>query len=135
MNIKSLDKKTLLFWTWQLVTILTSLHLFVVAFMQYNWHPDKQTYLYNLIITVVIIAIITLRLLSPKRALIVCLILLDTCLLTISSRAFLNDNFWGSIVSLVASTYGMVVLTIFAVDYYMRFFPFMNQRSLPIEHS
>jgi hypothetical protein len=135
MDIISLDRKIILLRTWQVVTILTCLYLSVIAFMQYNWYPDDQTTTYNLFMGIVMLAIITLRLLRPRRGAIPILMFLDITMLIIASRSLLNDNFLSSISSLLASMPGIIVLTIFAADYYLRFFYLVYQKTVSIENS
>ncbi|MBP9690182.1 MAG: hypothetical protein KBE91_11260 [Bacteroidia bacterium] len=126
MTEKWLNNRSILLRIWQIVTVLTSIYLLVIAFMQYNWYPDNQTPTYNLILGLVFISSIVIRLLRPINKTILLLALLDTALLTIASRAILNNDFWGSLLSLVTTKYGFVALTVYVVDYYLRFRYFNN---------
>ncbi len=69
-------------------------------------------------------ATIAARLLKTKDEIIPLLIMLDLGLLTISSRAFLNNNFWNSIFSFGISKIGLMLMLIFVADYLLRYFYF-----------
>ncbi|AFM04723.1 hypothetical protein Fleli_2351 [Bernardetia litoralis DSM 6794] len=121
MNI---NKKIISLRIWQGLTIMSSVYLLLISFMQYNMYPDNQTKMFNLIMGLVFTATIAARLLKTKDKVIPLLIMLELGLLTISSRAFLNNNFWNSIFSFGTLKIELILMLIFVADYLLRYFYF-----------
>jgi hypothetical protein len=105
---------------WKGLPILNCMYLLVLAYLQYNWDPDDQTPIYNLIMSLVFLGIAFVRLTTPGKYTVPLLIFLDLFLVIIASRAILNHSFWDSILPVLTNGFGFLSVAIFVLDYTIR---------------
>ncbi len=127
-----IKRKLILMRLWQTLTIIVCIYLIVMAFMAYNWYPDSQTPKYNAIIGLLLFSTVVARLITPQNRVIPILIILDFFLITIISRAFINNGFWHSIFSVITHLPILPMLIILMTDYPLRYYYFKENKNYRI---
>jgi hypothetical protein len=120
MTAKNLKIRFLFTKVWIAMTILISLYLLFIAFMEYNWYPDNQTTGINIILFSVFFMIIIIRLLKPKKSYISILFILDLILFSFASRSIYSENFLKHLFSFITSPTALVIIAIQFIDYFLR---------------
>ena len=124
----NLSKKIISYRIWQAITIMTAVYLLLAGYMQYHWYPDDQAKTYTTIMGLIFTTMLVIRFLRPNSKVLPLLILFDFALLTIASRALLNNSFWHSILLFGTTNSIIAILIIYVADYLLRYFYFNYDR-------
>lgn len=120
MTTKNLKIGFLFTKVWIAMTILISLYLLFIAFVEYNWYPNNQTTGINIILFSAFFMTIVIRLIKPKKSYIPILFVLDLMLISLASRSIFSENFLKHLFSFITSPTALVIITILFIDYFLR---------------